>query len=301
MKKKKILITGGTGLLGNGLLMTSPLNSKIYASYKNQFDNQNKISDLNFMRLNIEDKDELEKLFVKIKPDVVIHSASLSNLDYCEVNKKEAFRVNVSGTENVIRECRKFNSLLVFISSNAVFNGLNPPYSEDDKVNPINYYGETKVLCENLIKKSNLDFVIIRPALIYGWSKRRTSPVTFVLERLRNNQKIRMSNDTYTNPVLNIQVAQSIWNALKLNKKGIFHIAGGDRVNRFEFSLQIAEVFNFDKNLIESIKSEILKESAKRMFDTTLSTKKMEKELLIKPLGIKEGLVWMKETKIKYE
>ncbi|MEA3254649.1 MAG: sugar nucleotide-binding protein [Candidatus Altiarchaeota archaeon] len=121
----KILLTGAGGLLG-----TSILNSCGYDIYPT--------------RLDIRNREGVGKLVKEISPDVIIHTAALTNVDYCETHKKEAWDVNVRGTRNIAEASRLVNSKMVYISTDYVFDGEQGTYLEYDRPNPINYYGETK-------------------------------------------------------------------------------------------------------------------------------------------------------------
>jgi len=302
MKKNalRVLITGGTGLLGIGLLDQKPNELEIIPTYFNN----NRIKrhkNVNFVKLDITNKPSVDKLFIKYLPNITIHAASVGNVDYCEKNKNEAYKINVEGTKNIVEACYENRSKLVFLSSNAVFDGVNPPYKETSELCPINYYGQTKVLGEKIVQNNKINFIIVRLILMYGWNhpKERQNPVTWLIDKLEQKEKIVMVNDTYTNPVLNIQAAKFIWELIKKEKTGIYHIAGKERINRYDFARKTAEVFSLNKKLITQVPSSFFKGIAKRMYDTTYDTSKIEKELLVKPLDIKDGLLYMKKNKIK--
>ena len=127
-------------------------------------------------------------------------------LIFCEKNKKVAYKINVKGTENMIKVCYKNKAKLIFISSNAVFDGSNPPYSEKSKVHPVNYYGKTKVISEKMIMKSNVDYAIVRLILMYGWNhpKERENPVTWLINKLKNGRKIKNSKRHRYKPTIKI-------------------------------------------------------------------------------------------------
>lgn len=299
--EKTVLITGGTGLLGTALLKSAPKKYKVIPTFLTNSSMENYLG-FKFYSLDITSVREIHKIFKTFNPKIVIHCAGIGSVDLCEKNKRLAYKVNVRGTKNIINACSKYNSKLIFISSNAVFDGNNPPYTENSKVNPANYYGKTKVLSENMIKKSKIDYVIVRLILMYGWNhfNERDNPVTWLIKKLTVKEKLKIVNDTYTNPILNIQAAKAIWSIVKLNKHGTFHVAGKECVNRFEFANLVADVFNLNKKLVEAVDSSYFKGIAMRMPNTTYDTSRMEKELLIKPLTIKNGLKWMKRNKEKF-
>src|SRR3989338_9248407 len=149
----KVLITGITSLLGLGLLSTKPKDVHIVGTFfKNT--KSNVLNKITCYKLDVTDKKAIEKIFLKIKPSVFIHNASIGNVDYCEKHKREAFKMNVLSTKYFIEICKKNNCRFIFPSTNAIFNGLNPPYNIKSIPSPLNYYGKTKVMSEELIQSS---------------------------------------------------------------------------------------------------------------------------------------------------
>lgn len=282
---KTILITGSTGLFGRAFLQ---LADKSYTIYPNPEDTE---------RLDITKKRDVMNFFKAHQPTIVVHAASIGSVDYCEQHKKEAYEVNVKGTRNIIAACKRYQAKLIFLSSNAIFDGTEAPYSEKSKPSPINYYGKTKLMGEMSIEKSGIPYAIVRLLLMYGWNNpmQRDNPVTWLLKKLESKQEVKLVNDTYTNPVYNEQAAEAVWQIIKKNKEGIFHIAGKDRVNRYEFGVMVAKIFGYDTKMILPVSSDYFSGIAPRMPDTTYDTKKMEKELQIKPFSLVVGLRKMKE------
>lgn len=295
-KTNVVLLTGGAGLLGVALLADPPSNFSIVPTYFNNPIKQ--LGQYTFIKLNIVNPAAVTKVFLSVKPTVIIHAASIGNVDYCEKNPDEAYQINVVGTKNIVRACEEHGVKLIFLSSNAVFDGLSAPYNETSKVNPVNYYGKTKVLAEELILKRQLEHAIVRLILMYGWNHptQRQNPVTWLLDKLMASEPIKMVNDTYTNPVFNNQAAQTIWRLIKQDKSGLYHVAGKRRVNRYDFAVQTAKTFGYDPGLIEPVGSDYFAGIATRMPDTTYDTAKMEKELGVSPLDIADGLVAMKSN-----
>jgi len=240
----------------------------------------------------------LLNMHVEINPDVVIHTAGIASVDYCEKNYDEAYRSNVKGTENIISFCRARSSKLVYISTNAIFDGAHAPYSESDKPCPINMYGSIKAQCEKIVEDSGLSFLIIRPILMYGWNNEneRPNPVTWLLAKLQRNEKINIVNDVYENPLFNLNCADFIWSLVKHGKRGTCHVAGRDVVNRYEFAVMVAEIFGLRKDLINSVSSDFFPDIAPRPKNTSYNTKKIESDSGINPMGLREGLEGMKSA-----
>jgi len=251
-----------------------------------------------FIQIDITNKAAVFDFFDEAKPEVLIHTAAMANVDYCETHKEEAWRVNVEGTANLLGACDKHGTKMIFISTNGVFDGEKAPYSEKDGPNPINHYGKTKLEAENLVRKSGKNHTVARLMTMYGWNNpaERQNPVTWLLSKLRSGETVDMADDIYNNHLLADNGADAIWSIVKLDKSGTYHIAGKDCVSVYELALKVAEVFELDKALIARAKRGFLKTVAPRPKNTCFNTEKMEKEL-VRPLGIKEGLLYMKQHK----
>lgn len=284
MTPLRIVFTGITGLLGGYFLKKQDSNFEVIGISRKNID--------------ITDKIKVNDFVKKINPKVIVHAASLGNVDYCEEHSKEAEKVNVVGTKNIIDAAKTVNAKIIFLSSNAIFDGNNPPYDEKAETNPVDVYGKTKVEGENLVKKSGLNFVILRLITMYGWpqSGGRSNPVTWVIDNLKKRKKINVVNDIYNNHLWAGQAAQAVWEVIKRDiKKDIFNIAGGDCINRYELAVKVAETFRLDPSLITSVDSSFFKSIAKRPKNTCFNTQKMENQLGIQPLSIDEGLRLMKQ------
>ncbi len=295
--KNKILITGGTGLLGKALIETNS-DADIAAVYIGAYHMQDS-GRVIYHKADIRNKDEMREVFAKAKPQVVIHTAGIANVDYCERNYQEAHDSNVHGTRIMAELCREYSAKPVFISTNAVFDGKSAPYSEESAPSPINTYGKMKLEGEKIVRESGLKYLIVRPILMYGWnnSHERSNVVTWLIDKLGKGEKVNMVNDVYENPLFSRHCAEIIWSLADSGKEGLYHVAGKDVVNRFEFANLIAEVFSLDKNLIKAVTSDFFTNLAPRPSNTSYSMAKVEKELNIKLPGLRESLSLMRRTK----
>lgn len=295
----KIVITGANSLLGLGLIKKIPQKFGLYLTHHNHpvhFNN------LKSSFLDIRDQNSVNKLIYSQKPDIIIHAAAISDVDWCQKNRKAAAQTNIHGTKNVIGAAQKIGAKIVFISTNAVFDGRHAPYKETDQTSPINFYGKTKVEGERLTQTSQLPFLIIRLITMYGWppGKNRDNPVTWQLKKMAKNQTLNMVSDRYITPLYNLAAAEAIYSAITKNKTGIYHVSGADRVSRFKFAKLAAHIFGYNQNLIHETTSDFFKNLAPRPLDTSYETSKMQKELKIKPLSLKKGLKLMLAEKVQY-
>jgi dTDP-4-dehydrorhamnose reductase len=294
----RVLITGGTGLLGVALQKRAPSNSEGFTSY---FPERSLPVPLPFpiLAADVSDRKQMQSVFEWAKPDVVIHTAAIGSVDFAERNREETRKVNVGGTEVVAALCEIFKSRLIYISSNAVFDGRTPFYSETTPVNPINYYGQLKVEAENIVRKSSVPWAIVRPIMMYGWPYQgeRDNPVVWWVRSLENGKPIKVVDNVFNKPLPAWSCAEVIWEVIRQNRTGIYHAAGRDHLSLYEFALQVAEIFELDAKLITPVPDSYFPEIAPRPRDTSFNTSKMESELGVKPVGVKDGLVCMKSAR----
>jgi len=296
--KKKIFITGGTGLLGWHLLQTVPEDYELACTvFPAEKDNALPLEFRKF-HTDIRDREAVFVAMEEIKPDYVIHTASIASVDYAEKNKELARMTNLEGTKNIIEASKKTGSKIVYMSSNAVFDGEKPPYSEDDSVNPLNYYGFLKTEEEKELKRSGINSLIVRAILMYGWnlSVERKDPVTWLIDMLGEGNKINMVDDIFCNPLYVVDCAEAIWQLIKHNKTGTYHVGGGEEISRYDFALLTAEIFGLNKELINPVKNSFFKGISPRPKNTTYYVEKIKKELNFFPKKVREGLEHMKKN-----
>jgi len=299
----KVFVTGSTGLLGSTLLRLASPKYILGASY-----NINKLVpniSCTYYHVDITDQQLVQNAFRKFNPGVVIHTAALATPDYCDKHQDEAWLVNVEGTKNIINACKKQNSILVYVTTNGVYNGKNPPYDENSIPKPIDFYGKTKHEGEKLVQNSGIPFIIMRLITMYGWNnpKERQNPVTWLLYILgKNKTPVNMVNDMYNNFLFVESAAEAIWKAINKRKIGeSFNIAGKDCISRYDFSKEIARVFGLDKSMIYPVTSDFFKNFVPRPKNTCFDTGKMKKILNINPLSIKNGLTLMKKNNLAHD
>lgn len=299
----RILVTGGSGLLGHKIVgELCRGGNEVYAlHYKHDIpvDCERLVK----VKLDLSSNVDVEDLILKVKPEVVVHCAAYTHVDGCEVNREYAWRINVEATRSIVHASRIVKSYLIFISTDYVFDGEKGLYSEDDIPNPISYYGLTKLIGEEIVKSSNLPYTIVRPSAIYGVGVERLNFATFVIERLRRNEPVKALTDQYVSPTLNTLLAKAIVEIIQLKPLGILHVAG-ERMNRYEFAVKLAEEMNLPKELIEKAKMKDMDWKAKRprdsslniskaksllktnFYETTLALKTLRKEYLTSKRGV---------------
>ncbi len=291
----RVLITGGTGLLGVALQRSAPQNIQGFSIY---FPERSLPVPLPFpiLAADVSDRLKMQAVFEWAKPDVVIHAAAIGSVDFAEKNREETRKINVGGTEVIVELCQNFQSRLIFISSNAVFDGCAPFYSETAPVNPINYYGQLKVDAEHLVQNSGIPWAIARPILMYGWPYpgERDNPVVWWVRSLENSQPIKVVDNVFSKPLPAWSCAEVIWALIQQNRTGIYHVAGRDHISLYQFALLTAAVFGLDSSLITPVPDSYFPAIAPRPQDTSFETMKMETELGVPIVGVRDGLLKMK-------
>jgi dTDP-4-dehydrorhamnose reductase len=295
----KILLIGANGFLGSNLLSLSkkdeyrPQKFFFIAADRN---NSNISKSIPFHQMDIIKARDTFKKIIKISPNIIILTAAMTNVDECEKNKKVTFKINFVGVKNVIKACEKIKCKLLFMSSDFVFDGtkISGYYTENDTPNPINYYGKTKYLAEQAIVDSDLDYIICRTAVLYGWNQERINFITWILKNLEVKNKISIITTQINNPTFVINLAEILLKLLEKDTNGIYHTAGEMPLNRYEMAVKCAEIFNYDKDLISPLKT--ITQYALRPDNAGLDISKLKKLISneLKIFNLTDGLTYMK-------
>ena len=287
----KLLITGASGLFGSKLSeIAVSKNFEVFSC-----DVQELPVCGTFVKFDVSNKEQVNEVFRRVKPDVVVHAATLTDVDKCELNKELAWKINVEGTKNIVEAANNTDSFLIYVSTDYVFNGEKGNYNESDEPAPINYYGLTKLKAEEIVK-TRAEYFIARPSVIYG-STPAAGKVNFALwliETLQKGEHVKIITDQWNTPTLNTNLAEMTLEIVERRLAGTFHLCGATRLNRFEFAQQIAKEFDLDKSLIDSALSSQFTWPAKRPMDSSLDTTKAQKTLKNKPLDMNEALKQLK-------
>lgn len=290
---KKILITGGSGFLGGHLVQQSKKRFSVTATY---FDHPYKIDGVNFTYLNLSDLNSIERSIKQIRPQVIIHTAAISSVDSCEIQKDLAHTVNFQAVRKLATLAELHGIRLIFLSSDMVYDGEKGYYQEEDAVNPINYYGETKVLAEQEIKETCSNYVIARPALIYGTAVTNANSFSDkILQNISNNISVKLFYDQYRTPILVQNLAESLLELGDHAFVGTLNLGGSQRISRYDFGLEMAQVYHFSSKLLKKCSMNDFITRAKRPRDLSLDVSKAQSLLDTKLLDCKIGIQSMME------
>lgn len=293
---KRILICGANGLLGQrlSLMLSVQTNYEVLnTSIERCFVFDNMLLDYN--QLDITNRSDVKSLVSSFHPDVIINSAAATDVDWCETNREAAWKINVTAVEHLVEATRKVGAKLIHISSDYIFDGTNGPYDEEAKPNPLGYYGKTKLASENVIKTGEIKYVILRTNVLYGngINVKQNFPL-WVINNLKNAKQISVVTDQIGNPTYVGDLAMSVIKSFESEHEGVFNIGGSKHLSRYEFAIQVAEIFNFDKSQIKSIKTSELGQKAPRPLISGLITLKAETQLGMRFLNTEEGLTLLK-------
>lgn len=291
---KRILIIGSNGMLGQTLVKFA-LNKK-YTVLAASFEDDSYIENLMYIKLDISNESMVKDLVLNTKPEIIINTAAYTNVDKSEIEKNLAYNINVNGVKYLSYYAHKINAHLIHISSDYVFDGLNGPYTEDDQPNPIGYYGLTKLLGETEIKNITTKYTIIRTNVLYGPAKYgRNDFVKWVYNSIKENKNIKIVTDQINNPTYLNDLAQAILTISENEIFGLFNIGGKEFLNRYEFTIRIADFFGLDKNLIIPILTKDLNQLAPRPLKSGLITKKAYQIFNYLPTEIEKSFEEMKQ------
>lgn len=290
----KVLITGANGLLGQKLLPLFLENKgfevTLTSKGKARFDIKN--AQTKYYDLDITNRDHVFHVIHLEKPDVIIHTAAMTNVDYCETHQEDCWEVNVQSVIHLLHAAEAYNSFFVHLSTDFIFPGDKRTLTEEDVPEPVNFYGQSKLQAETLVLRSRVPHAIVRTALVYGVIPKmsRSNIVLWVKNSLENNKPIQVVDDQYRTPTLAEDLAMGCYLVVTQRATGIFNISGGEIISPYAMALQIATIFGLDKKLIFRTDSTEFSQLAKRPLETGLIIDKAKFELGYHPRSLQAGL-----------
>jgi len=290
---KTILTTGSNGLLGQKLTEKILVEGRVKLVATSKGTNRYPVKDgYEYAEMDILDAVQVREVVERYSPDAIVHTAAMTNVDTCEANKALCRQLNVDAVETLISICEEKNIQLIHLSTDFVFDGANGPYKEEDAVNPVSYYGESKVLAEELLKNSKANWAILRTILVYGITSdmSRSNIVLWAKEALAKASPINVVNDQWRMPTLAEDLAEACLLVVEKNAKGIYHVSGKDYMSIADLVRKVAEFWNLDQSFINEISSTGLNQTAKRPVRTGFVLDKAVKDLNYCPHSFEEGL-----------
>ena len=281
----KVLVIGGTGLVGNALVRawTSRGAEVAAATYHCHPSG-------GFLQLDMQDEAGVRALLDQYKPALVAVPAANPFVDYCELHPAETRKVNVDGTLNVARACRDAGARMIFYSSDYVYDGVKGTYTEEDPPNPINEYGRQKAEAEAGVMAADPRNLVLRTSGAYGW---QWEPKNFVLQiraRLSKSERMRVADDIRYNPTYVENLAEITAELAAAGASGIFHVVGAEEIVRHEFAARAARAFGLDASLLDPAPAAALGSPTPRPKESSLRTDKVRAAIAVHPIGVDEGL-----------
>ena len=296
--KKKILITGSNGLLGQklvDLLISKPdITTIATASCKNRLPYS---AGYQYHEMDITNASEVDRVVGLTKPDVIIHTAAMTNVDQCEMEKDACWRLNVTAVEHLINTCRKHDVFLEHVSTDFIFDGTSGPYQEDAEPNPVSFYGWSKYAAEKAVISSGIDYAIARTVLVYGIAHdmSRSNIILWVKKSLEEGKAIKVVTDQFRTPTLAEDLAMGCFLIADQKAKGIFNISGKDFLTPYEMALMAADYFKLDKSLISPTDASAFSQPARRPPRTGFDLTKSRNILGYEPHTFREGIAILAE------
>jgi dTDP-4-dehydrorhamnose reductase len=293
----KILITGASGFLGGYLVREAQGRGEVVGTY---WEHSVALSGVDWHRLDLTNLVELAKFVRKVRPQIIIHSAALANLDTCEAQKDLAWRTNVDAARMLAAAAREVGSRLIHISTDMVFDGKKGNYGENDPPEAISYYGYSKRAAEEAVLRAYPEALVVRVALLYGFPVAGGNSFSAeIYHRLRAGEKIKVFVDQFRTPIWGGNAAAAIMELAGTPQCGVLHLAGQERLSRSEFARELARQMNADAALLEEISMHEIKWLVPRPQDVSLRVSRAQQILktplfngrdgIAKMLGMKRG------------
>ena len=286
MEITKILVTGSAGLIGTQIVKDLLDNHKqVYSCY-----NKTKPELGIITHLDLTKKDDIVNTMNRIKPDVVIHLGAMTDVELCETETELAKKINTDATEILALESEKYNTFFVYMSTDYVFDGKVGMKKENDKTNPINFYGKSKLDGERVFKKITTPNVIVRTSTPFGIHSKKISFPIWVKKNLELKKEISVVVNQYTSPSYVPNISKMIIEIMERKITGIIHLAGATKISRYDFAVQISKIINVNKQFLKLTKMDQMDWKAQRPMDSSLNVSKANKILKSKPEKIEDSL-----------
>ena len=295
----RILITGSNGLLGQKLIdaLRNDPEVQLIATSRGE-DRTPEALGARYHSLDITDAAQVDAVFDATKPDAVIHTAAMTNVDACELDREACQLQNVTATEHLVNAAKRHGSHFIFLSTDFIFDGANGPYKEEDAPAPLSIYGHSKLDGEHLVMNSGLaHWAIARTIIVYGIAQglSRSNVVLWAKGALEKGQPITVVDDQWRMPTLAEDLADGCIRIAKRKATGIYHLCGPDGMSILELVYRVGKFFGLDASVVSPIKSDSLGQPAKRPPRTGFLLEKARRDLGYAPHGLEEGLAILKQ------
>lgn len=275
MPRGRILVTGGSGLLGSNI--AAEFASRGEDVVAQHFTHRMRFPSVSSVMVDLTNFAELHRLVDKLRPAWIVHSAAATNVDWCELHASEAFNINSEATGELARAAKRVGAGFIYISTDGVFDGTSGNYTEEDDPRPLNTYAKSKLDGERFAKSEYPSAVILR-LNIYGWNAQpKLSLSEWVLERLCSNQQVLAFVDVVFSPLPVNCIVDVLLELIRQQAVGTYHVGSRDKLSKYDFATRIARTFGLDETLIvPSSIADCRDLLARRPRDTSLHVRKVE-------------------------
>jgi dTDP-4-dehydrorhamnose reductase len=297
---KKMLILGASGLTGYKVMQMAKSRFVVQGTY-----NARSTPYAQLVKLDLSLPEGLEKLMRETRPDIVVNTTALHNVDYCESHPEEAYHINATMVKDMARHCDNIGARLIHLSTDFVFDGKKgAPYSESDPPNPESVYAKSKLKGETHAKACG-SWCIIRTSVVYGWTPLETQgstsssgkPMNFALwalSKMAKAEELKIASDQFTSPTLADMLASVIVKVAGAGKNDLYHVAGRSCTSRYEFTKKLALMMGYRAAAIQPVESKSLAQVAKRPARSCLDCEKVQSDLGYRLLDVDESLAVMR-------
>jgi len=294
----KVLITGSNGLLGQKLLHKLRVDKSVELIATSR--GVNRVSEKNgytYFDLDITDEKAVSKIISEQNPNVVINTAAMTNVDLCEEKKAECDDLNVNAVKYLADACAKIDAHLIHISTDFIFDGEDGPYKEEDKPNPLSYYGLSKLKSEQLLQSHSVKCTILRTIIVFGVAENlsKGNIVLWAKGALEKGEPLNIIDDQFRAPTLSEDLADACILAYQKRKFGVFNASGKDIMSIYEIVERIAKHYNYSTKNMNRISTATLNQTAGRPPKTGFILDKSKKELGYSPHSFEECLTIIDE------
>ncbi|GAC1375116.1 MAG: dTDP-4-dehydrorhamnose reductase [Hymenobacter sp.] len=290
----KILLTGSNGLLGQKLvaLLRQQAAVELVATSRGPNKVARLYPEVRFVPLDVTDTGQVQQVLARERPTHLIHTAAMTNVDECELNRQACWQQNVTAVEHLVSACAAQRVHLTHLSTDFVFSGEAGPLAEAAVPAPINFYGESKWAAEQVVQASPGPWAIARTVLVYGVAHDygRTNLVLWVRDALRAGKPIKVVSDQWRTPTLAEDLAQGCWLIARASAQGLYHLSGDELLTPYAMALRVADHFGLDKRLIEQVDASTFSQLARRPARTGFLIDKARRELGFRPHTFAQGI-----------
>jgi dTDP-4-dehydrorhamnose reductase len=290
----RILITGANGLLGQKLLdaLCTDLSTQVLATSRGESRLAALPEHITYEPLDITNQQEVMTVVAEFSPDVIIHTAAMTNVDQCEEEREACWEINVTAVKYLVEVAELCDAHFIHLSTDFIFSGEEGPLDEQAIPAPVNYYGESKLAAEEVVKESATTWAIARTVLVYGVTAEmsRSNIILWVKTSLEKGEAIKVVNDQWRTPTLAEDLASGCILIAQKHAEGIFNISGKDFLTPYEMAMQTANYFDLDASLIAETNFAKFQQKAKRPPKTGFIIDKAVKTLGYQPRSFQEGI-----------